>query len=518
MTAVTLTLAIGFFTSTWLFVQKRETAQIASQQRDDILILSDDSRLEACIKEADALSPPHPEKVAEMEAWLAGTANDLSVRLPRHRAKLKQLEMEGVRTLPENNFQKEDPLETVPGLSRPPRVVFEDPEIQFQYDRLSHLVYGLEIFVHPDPYIGTIANVKKRLAFAKVVFQQSIQAYVEEWDAAISSISNENENPFYNGLELSPQIGLVPVGQDNDSGFWEFGHLYTGDPPVRDATGNLVINDDTGIVLVLVPGGCFWMGATSDSMPDYPSARNWDRFARWDESPVHEVCLDPFFISKYEMTQAQWLRATGKNPSKGAPGVVFGDKRHTLLHSLENVNWWVAAKTVFLLGLDLPTEAQWEYAARAGTETPRWFGRARGDMQYHGNVCDQYARQNGKPHSWIVEDWNDGYADTAPVGSYRPNPFGLHDVFGNVGEWCRDRYGDYRLPVRPKDGLRQEDHAKERIMRGGDFTWHSNAFRVSRRVFLEPVHLERIGIRPILEIKPDPAPSPEKTLQAKAMN
>ena len=85
----------------------------------------------------------------------------------------------------------------------------------------------------------------------------------------------------------------------------------------------------------------------------------------------------------------------------------------------------------------LPTESQWEYAARAGRETPWFFGKNRSAMKSHGNIADESAREAGAPFP-AFERWNDGYIFHAPVGQFDPNGFGFHDMLGNVAEWCRD--------------------------------------------------------------------------------
>ena len=110
-------------------------------------------------------------------------------------------------------------------------------------------------------------------------------------------------------------MGLLPIGPDPESGLWEFAHLATGTPAERGADGRLILTEETGVVLVLIPAGRFWMGAQSTD----EAGRNYDPQAQPNEGPVHEVELSPHFLSKYEMTQGQWQRIMGANPSAYTP-------------------------------------------------------------------------------------------------------------------------------------------------------------------------------------------------------
>src|SRR5262249_43552536 len=148
-----------------------------------------------------------------------------------------------------------------------------------------------------------------------------------------------------------------------------------------------------------------------------------------DESPVTEVSLNPYFLSKYEMTQGQWLHFAGSNPSYWYAGFRLGGKAVTLRNPVEQVSAKDCTNVLSRLGIELPTEAQWEYGARAGTDTPWWTGSERTSLQGAANLADQFCKTHSGAAGWSYEEWlDDGYTSHAPVGTYRANSFGLHDV------------------------------------------------------------------------------------------
>jgi formylglycine-generating enzyme required for sulfatase activity len=172
------------------------------------------------------------------------------------------------------------------------------------------------------------------------------------------------------------------------------------------------------------------------------------------------VRLAPFFLAKHEVTQAQWLQLTGQKPS------VLHDKRTmvegapiTARHPLENVTWDDCRAGLVPQGLDLPTEAQWEYACRSGTTTTWPTGDTLASLVGFACVPDPLDEDAPRP------------THHEPVGSRAPNGFGLHDMVGNVAEWCRDYFSSlaYLLPVVGGDGARSVPLMQVRALRGGSF-------------------------------------------------
>ncbi len=465
----------------------REQEAIARDRADRILRLSDVRRLEELVKEAESLWPADPDHIVGMERWLKD-ARELAGRRTGHEQALEELEL------------RAGPSTSSVGSSRTSQ--FATAEDRWQHATQQALVLGLRDFA--DPEHGRISDVERRLEFARTVETRSTKGpqVRQRWDEAIASIRDVKICPVYEGLRLVPQLGLVPIGRDPHSGLWEFAHIQTGEIPARDpGTDELVLTPECGIVFVLLAGGTSELGAQRDD----PNGPNFDPQARPDESPLYTVTLDPFFLSKYELTQAQWLRFTGKNPSIYGPDRNFDGKQHSLLHPVEQVSWTDCSEFKDKLGLELPTESQWEYAVRAGSTTPWWTGEIKESLEGAANIADQALARVGSTAS-AINDWpalDDGYTAHAPVDAFRPNPFGLHNMTGNVWEWCRDGYtADYGTETQPRDGERIVPDATARACRGGGFVQEAEWARSSRRnnpaVETRSNHL---GVRPSRDVR-----------------
>lgn len=216
----------------------------------------------------------------------------------------------------------------------------------------------------------------------------------------------------------------------------------------------------TGMEFVLVEGGCFQMG---DTFGDGDAS----------EKPVHEVWVDGFYMGKYAVTQGQWQKITGSNLSRFRQGEDY---------PVEVVSWHEAqafiAKLNALTGKKyrLPTEAEWEYAARSGGRKEKYSG---------GNDVDAVA--------WY--EANSG-GKTNPVGAKSANGLGLYDMSGNVWEWCADWYGENYYASSPQDNPQGPATGSERVIRGG--SWNNDAWGVRsvRRVWSAPANrFNHLGFR-----------------------
>ena len=223
-----------------------------------------------------------------------------------------------------------------------------------------------------------------------------------------------------------------------------------------------VRDNGTQIEMVLVPGGTFTMGCTAS-----------DEYACFSsENPTHSVTItNAFYMGRYEVTQAQWLAKMGSNPSIFQPPTYTADTSRPV----ETVSWNTIQGFLTATGMQLPTEAQWEYACRAGTTTA-FHGFTKclsgtNDDTLVGNIAWYFTNFGGKTHA---------------VGGKAANGLGLHDMSGNVWEWCSDWYGAYSAgaqtnPTGPATGT-------NRVLRGGSWNDYTYIVRSSNRNGGTPVY------------------------------
>jgi formylglycine-generating enzyme required for sulfatase activity len=211
----------------------------------------------------------------------------------------------------------------------------------------------------------------------------------------------------------------------------------------------------TGMEFVWIPPGCFQMESNSSE-------------AYSKEKPVHKVCLDGFWMANHEVTNKQYRKYKPNHDSQDYKGVNLNKDDQPAVY----VSWDDAKDFAQWLSRQngqkfvLPTEAQWEYAARAGTKTERFWGDNPDDACKYANVHDQTSK---KEFNWSREEHkcNDGYAGTAPVGSFQANSFDLYDTLGNVWEWCEDVYDEKAYEKHEPNNPLITTGSTYRVIRGG---------------------------------------------------
>jgi serine/threonine protein kinase/formylglycine-generating enzyme required for sulfatase activity len=344
---------------------------------------------------------------------------------------------------------------------------FADVQRQFLHDEVILVLTRLRDFLAPN---GLAARVSRAAAWAVESQRRCIDEAAATWQKVAADVAAD---PRFAGLRLVPQRDLLPLGKDPRSGLWEFVHLASGRPgaelPKRRDDGSLAPEDGFGIVFVLLPGGAFAFGAQAEDA----NAPNHDPAAERLEGPVQTVTLAPFFLGKFELTRSQWHKITN-GEQVGTPTMV----KPPGLAPVDAVAQRRAAAALAAVRLELPTEAQWEYACRAGTGTPWHFG-ARASAAKYANFAGTSAPP-GQPHDADVED--DGHRDLVAPGSFAPNAFGLHDMHGNVAEFTCDRIGHYVKLQQDGRGSGRAQFDELRIVgRGGSYQSRLVASRASMR-------------------------------------
>ena len=471
--------------------EAEQERQRANEERDAkaealtrVLRLADSKKVRDLIAEADDLWPVHPDTAPAMKAWIDRAKAVIANR---------RLHEDALAAIRERADDLEGPPSDIePSTSR----TFSDPTMAWRHEVVQALVSGIATLA--DGEKARLRKVETRLALSEDLVRTMAGEHEAVWAEIIGAIADRESNPQYEGLRILPMLGLIPLGPDPRSKLHEFAHMGSGSVPTRDpATGELVAKEDAAIVLVLIPGGTFLMGAQKEN----PAKPNFDPQADVDELPVHEVTLNPYLIAKYECTQGQWAALTdGERPSGLAPGVVMGDKAVTDRNPVESVSWEIVSRWLGRHRLRLPTEARWEHACRAGTATPWITGGEAAALSSVANLLDAFCKANGGAVTWTYEEFlNDGHAVHAPVGSFEPNGFGLHDMLGNVYEWCEELYiGLYGGG--PADG--DYESLVDRVCRGGGWISTSTFCRSADRSWYTPeFRTYYLGFRAAMEVR-----------------
>ena len=382
----------------------------------------------------------------------------------------------------------------------------EGRSAEFLHNALVDVLAGLDSMAAKER-----ADVEQRLLWAQQVRAASL-AHPKAgatWAAAREAIAKADDvvaSKRYAGRSIplpdEAVIGLVPIGMNPVTKLWEFYDLrsaWDGKQsaaeiaiPAHEEDGSIEVEAGTGIVFVLLPGGTVTLGSQKND----PDAPFYDP-QRQDDETLHEVTLSPFLLARHELTQGQWSRlwtwdAKLRDPSNYKAGQDIVGKRITLANPVEQVDWSMCDRLLMRHGLVLPTEAQWEYGCR-GETTSVWAVDFE-QLEKVANLADAAAKA-AAPQWSNFESWRDGHVVHAPVGTFAANAYGLHDMHGNVWEWCRDGFGDYGSE-RGDDGLRS-GRAADRVNRGGSFTSAAVDARSANRVTYVPsVRLGYLGLRP----------------------
>ena len=266
------------------------------------------------------------------------------------------------------------------------------------------------------------------------------------------------------------------------------------------ATLKVDLASGSPIELVLVPAGEFVMGSANGADDEYPQAR---------------VRIDrPFYMSRTEVTNAQFAAFDARhdsgfismpNKDQSERGYRIDDPQQPVVR----VTWqeardfcrWISSRTG--RRADLPTEAQWEWAARAGTETATYYGPVTANFSRFANLADASLggmARGDSPH-WHprIDAVNDGSMVTANVGRYQPNAWGLRDMIGNAAEWTRTAYRPY--PYQAGDGRDDPSAGGTKVARGG--SWYDRPYRAtaSYRMHYQPwQHVFDVGFRIIVAV------------------
>ncbi|MCA2506843.1 MAG: SUMF1/EgtB/PvdO family nonheme iron enzyme [Microcystis sp. M54BS1] len=246
-----------------------------------------------------------------------------------------------------------------------------------------------------------------------------------------------------------------------------------GEQIKKESKQSQYFSEDLGngitLEMVAIPGGTFLMGTEDEEIERLAKKFNWDGFR--SERPQHRVTVSSFYMGRYPITQSQWKAIASRTDLKVKQDLDFNpayfkDRPDSDRRPVEQVNWYDAIEFCARLSkltvreYRLPSEAEWEYACRAGTTTPFYFGET---------ITGELANYRAS-NTYAEEAKGEFREETTPVGQFPPNAFGLHDMHGNVWEWCADTWHD-NYDGAPRDGSvwRENGNDNRSPLRGGSW-------------------------------------------------
>ena len=281
----------------------------------------------------------------------------------------------------------------------------------------------------------------------------------------------------------------IPSGERTEEGVGDQTELAKLPTPSLPGRLESAITGKDGAPMVVIPAGSFMMGS-----PEGEGDK--------DEHPRHRVYVDGFKLDTFEVTNRrfeQFIHATNYRTTAEREGKAYAYTEAGEWKEVSGANWRKpeGGDTVFVSNPEehpvvsvswedadaycrwaekrLPTEAEFEYATRAGTDTKYWWGDGQPGSRRVANIADESAKRQYS--GWtIMTGYDDGYARTAPVGSFEANPFGLHDMTGNVWEWTADWYDEKYYEKSPERNPKGPSSGQYRVVRGGSWS-------------LEPIHV-----------------------------
>mgnify|MGYP000221087921 CR=1 FL=1 len=253
--------------------------------------------------------------------------------------------------------------------------------------------------------------------------------------------------------------------------------------------------------MAIIPAGVFEMGSS-------------DKQGSADEYPSHTVSLNAFYLDTHEVTNRQFRKFVKSSAYKtgaeiqGKAWAYVEDQRWTEVagawwrrpegqvsvwasrrgsHPVVMLTWDDAKAYCEGIGKRLPTEAEWEYAARAGSATNVWLGKAQSGSREVGNVADQTHKQKFSDRPWpILDNYDDHYVRTAPVGTFAPNAWGLYDMIGNVSEWVADWYASDYYAKSPRKNPQGPSTGHFKVLRGGAWSTSPSYLGTGVRIYNAP--------------------------------